>query len=190
MQRSNARGSRSSSKIATSLTLAAASALALAASAGCKAEDSSAPSEVKPVAQAVTPAPPDVAAPPKDAVKTASGLYTKVLQPGTGPEHPQRFDIELINYAGWRKDGTMFDRSGGKKPYSINLAQVVPGWAEGLELMVAGEKRRLWIPAKLAFGDTPHPSGYAEVYGDIVVDVELVNIDTSKRAIAMKLAQE
>lgn len=174
---------------------------------GCKVEDTDAPA-AKAVAQAVTqapkvaafhpptpmppalPAPPDVAAPPKDAVKTASGLYTKVLQPGTGTEHPRPFDIELINYAGWRKDGVMFDRSGGKKPYSINLNQVVPGWAEGLQLMVVGEKRRLWIPAKLAFGDTPRPSGYAEVSGDVVIDVELVNIDTSKRAIAMQLAQQ
>ena len=39
-------------------------------------------------AQQVAPMPPpaDVAKPPADAVKTASGLASKVLQPGTGTE--------------------------------------------------------------------------------------------------------
>ena len=34
------------------------------------------------------PAPPDVKAPPADAVKTASGLASKVIKPGTGKAHP------------------------------------------------------------------------------------------------------
>ena len=33
-------------------------------------------------------APPDVAAPPADATKSASGLATKVIKPGTGKDHP------------------------------------------------------------------------------------------------------
>jgi hypothetical protein len=180
MQRSNVRrfGSRS--------TIAATCALAVAASiVGCKAEDNDAPA-AKAVSQAVTQAP---GAPPPAFVRQPPPMPPSLPAP-TGTEHPRPFDIELINYAGWRKDGVMFDRSGGKKPYSINLNQVVPGWAEGLQLMVVGEKRRMWIPAKLAFGDTQRPSGYAPVSGDIVVDVELVKIDTSQRAVAMRLAQE
>lgn len=132
------------------------------------------------------PAPADVASPPVDAEKTASGLVTRVLQPGTGDVHPEPGDVEYVSYAGWRKDGVMFDRS-GKHPYSINLNQVVRGWSEGLRLMVAGEKRRLWIPAALAFGDTPRPSGYADVYGDVVIDVELVKIDSRSRSVALAM---
>ena len=41
-------------------------------------------------AQTTIPAPPDVAAPPADAAKTASGLATKVIKPGTGKDHPAR----------------------------------------------------------------------------------------------------
>jgi peptidylprolyl isomerase len=186
------------------LRLVTACVVAVAACAGCKGGDDSPPEE-KSVSQAATPvapassapvaerhikpptmppalpAPPDVAAPPKDAVKLPSGVYTKVLQPGTGTEHPQPSDIEYMNYACWRKDGVMFDRSNGKRPYSMNMAQVIPGWREGLRLMVAGEKRRIWIPKALAWGDNARPSAYADAYGDVVVDVELVKIDTSNR---------
>jgi len=36
------------------------------------------------------PAPPDVAAPPADAMRTADGLASKVLTPGTGADKPAR----------------------------------------------------------------------------------------------------
>ena len=45
------------------------------------------------LAQSTIPAPPDVASPPADAVKTPSGLATKVLTPGKGKEHPTKDDI-------------------------------------------------------------------------------------------------
>src|SRR5207237_3800954 len=44
------------------------------------------------------PAPPDVAAAPKDATKTKSGIAFKVLQPGTGKEHPKAEDTDKVNY--------------------------------------------------------------------------------------------
>jgi hypothetical protein len=39
--------------------------------------------------------------------------------------------------------------------------------------MVEGEKRRFWIPAKMAYGENP-PSGYPA--GTLVFDVELLKI--------------
>ena len=39
--------------------------------------------------------PPDVAAPPADAVKTPSGLASRVLKPGSGTRHPQPTDSVL-----------------------------------------------------------------------------------------------
>ena len=57
------------------------------------------------------PAPPDVAAPPEDASKTASGLATRVLQPGTGKERPRADEIVTVHYTGWTTDGKMFDSS-------------------------------------------------------------------------------
>jgi peptidylprolyl isomerase len=120
------------------------------------------------------PAPADVAAPPADAVKTASGLASKVLIPGTGKDHPQPTDKVKVHYTGWTKSGQMFDSSVQRgEPITFPLNNVIPGWTEGLQLMVAGEKRRLWIPAALAYGEHPRMGAPA---GDLVFDVELIEV--------------
>lgn len=124
------------------------------------------------LAQTEIPAPPDVAAPPADAQVTASGLASKVLTPGTGDVHPGPEDKVRVHYTGWTADGKMFDSSVARdKPIVFGLNQVIAGWTEGVQLMVEGEKRRLWIPAKLAYeGKTNRPQGM------LVFDVELLDI--------------
>jgi peptidylprolyl isomerase len=119
-------------------------------------------------------APPDVAAAPADAVKTPSGLATKVLTPGSGKDHPGPNDKVKVHYTGWTKDGKSFDSSVGGDPAQFGVSQVIKGWTEALQLMVTGEKRRLWIPAALAYGDGPSAGGAPK--GDLVFDVELLDI--------------
>src|SRR5215510_12100281 len=118
------------------------------------------------------PAPPDVKAPPADAVKTASGLATKELKPGTGKEHPAADDLVMIHYSGWTTDGKMFDSSVARnQPSTFGVSRVIPGFSEGLQLMVAGEKRRLWIPEAIAYkGQAGRPKGM------LVFDVELIDM--------------
>jgi peptidylprolyl isomerase len=117
------------------------------------------------------PAPPDVAAPPADATVTASGLASKVLKPGTGTLKPSARSQVLVHYTGWTTNGEMFDSSVTRnEPIDFGLNQVIPGWTEGLQLMVVGEKRRLWIPAKLAYEGMP-----GRPQGMLVFDVELLD---------------
>jgi FKBP-type peptidyl-prolyl cis-trans isomerase len=126
------------------------------------------------------PAPEDVAAPPKDAKKTASGLATKVLTPSKSKEHPTDADQVKVHYSGWTKDGKMFDSSVQRgEPTSFAVTQVIPGWTEALKLMTVGEKRRLWIPAKLAYGEKAPPGAPA---GDLTFDVELLEILAAPKA--------
>src|SRR5690606_33563686 len=100
--------------------------------------------------------PSDVAAAPEDAEKTASGLASKVLKKGEGKEHPKATSNVRVHYSGWTTDGKLFDSSVLRdEPIVFPLNRVIPGWTEGVQLMVAGEKRRFWIPAKLAYGDNP-----------------------------------
>jgi len=116
-------------------------------------------------------APPDVAAPPADAVKTPSGLATKVLARGSGKDHPTKDDVVVVHYTGWKTDGSMFDSSVGRgKPSTFGVKGVIAGFGEGLQMMVSGEKRRLWIPESLAY------RGQREPKGMLVFDVELIDI--------------
>ncbi|MBN9165951.1 MAG: FKBP-type peptidyl-prolyl cis-trans isomerase [Myxococcales bacterium] len=119
------------------------------------------------------PAPADVGAAPADATKTSSGVASKVLTAGTGKDHPGPTDKVKVHYTGWTKDGKVFDSSIGKDPLEFGVGDVITGWTEGLQLMVTGEKRRLWIPAALAYGERPRGGAPA---GDLVFDVELLEV--------------
>jgi peptidylprolyl isomerase len=118
------------------------------------------------------PAPADVAAPPADAVRTGSNLASKVLQPGTGTRHPRANSEVTVHYTGWTTDGKSFDSSVAKgAPITFSLDGVIPGWTEGVQMMVEGEKRRFWIPAKLAYDGVP-----GKPQGMLVFDIELIRI--------------
>jgi len=119
------------------------------------------------------PAPADVAAAPADAERTESGLASKVLTPGTGTEHPAATSQVTVQYSGWTTDGRMFDSSVMRgQPATFRLNQVIPGWTEGVQLMVVGEKRRFWIPESLAYAGRP-----GAPQGMLVFDVELLGIE-------------
>ncbi len=118
-------------------------------------------------------APPDVAAPPADATKTPSGLASRVLKAGTGTAKPGPTTGVTVHYTGWTNDGKSFDSSIPRgQPAKFPLNRVIPGWTEGLQLMVVGEERRFWIPEELAYkGKAGKPQGM------LVFDVELISID-------------
>ncbi len=120
------------------------------------------------VAKPTMSVPADVAAIPADALVSSTGLASKVLQVGKGTQKPTASSNVTVHYTGWTTDGKQFDTSQGKEPISFYLSQVIPGWTEGLQLMVAGEKRRFWIPGKLAYDGAP-----SRPQGMLVFDVEL-----------------
>jgi FKBP-type peptidyl-prolyl cis-trans isomerase len=119
------------------------------------------------------PAPPDVAAAPADAVRTPTNLASKVLKPGTGTRHPRPNSRVLVHYTGWTTDGKMFDSSVARgEPIAFGLDEVIPGWTEGVQMMVEGEQRRFWIPARLAYEGRGGPQG------TLVFDIELLKIES------------
>ncbi len=120
--------------------------------------------------------PPDVAAAPGDAMKTRSGLASRVLKPGTGTLRPKSGSTVTVHYSGWTPDGKMFDSSVVKgQPATFPLGEVIRGWTEGVQLMVVGEVRRFWIPGRLAYNGVENQAGAPR--GPLVFDVELIAID-------------
>jgi FKBP-type peptidyl-prolyl cis-trans isomerase len=111
--------------------------------------------------------------PPPEAERTASGIAYQVLTAGTGTTHPRAVDAVTVHYAGWTADGTMFDSSISRgQPVTFGLSEVIPGWTEGVSLMVEGEKTRFWIPANLAYGY----AGGGPV-GQLCFEIELIRIE-------------
>ena len=119
--------------------------------------------------------PEDVAAPPKSAKKTASGIAYRVLEHGTGKDHPTADSTVEVHYTGWTTDGKMFDSSVTRgNPAKFRLRNVIAGWTEGVQLMVVGDRTRFWIPGSLAYGDQPTRPGAPA--GALVFDIQLLAI--------------
>jgi len=106
-------------------------------------------------------------------VTTASGLQYQVVTEGSGAQ-PGPTDNVTVHYQGTTIDGKEFDSSYKRgAPASFPLNRVIPGWTEGLQLMKEGAKYRLFIPAKLAYGER----GAGRDIGPnsaLIFDVELI----------------
>jgi FKBP-type peptidyl-prolyl cis-trans isomerase FkpA len=101
---------------------------------------------------------------------TASGLQFETLTAGKGA-HPTDSDVALINYEGKLLDGTTFDKS--QQPTPMPLKGVVPGFSEALKLMSKGAKFRVWMPAKLGYGEKG--AGPIPANANLVFDIELID---------------
>lgn len=112
-----------------------------------------------------------------EGVKTLpSGLQYLVVKKGSGAVHPRAKDMVKVHYHGTLIDGTVFDSSVDRgQPIEFGLNQVIKGWTEGLQLMVVGEKARLFIPSDLAYGN--RGSGAIEPGSTLIFDVELLGIN-------------
>jgi len=111
-------------------------------------------------------------------ISMPSGLQYVVITEGDGPK-PQSGDTVRVHYEGMLTDGTVFDSSyqtdGGEE---IPLDMVIPGWAEGIQLMNVGSKYRIYIPSHLAYGER----GAGQVippYATLVFTIELLEITKS-----------
>ena len=112
----------------------------------------------------------------KDGVVTLpSGLQYKILQAGTGPK-PTTSDSVVCNYRGTLINGTEFDSSYKRgQPATFPVSGVIKGWTEALQLMPAGSKWQLFVPAELAYGARGAGPGIGP-NSTLVFEVELISI--------------
>jgi|TARA_R100000501_G_scaffold17911_1_gene34605 hypothetical protein len=109
--------------------------------------------------------------------ETDSGLEYQVLREApAGAQKPTADDLILVHYEGRLADGTVFDSSYARgEPAPFAVSQVIPGFAEGLQLMGVDSKYRFFIPSELGYGatgagDTIPPNA------DLMFEVELLGI--------------
>ncbi len=105
-------------------------------------------------------------------VKTASGLLYKVITEGTGKK-PTATSNVMVKYRGSLVNGKVFDES--TSAISLNLAQVISGWTEGLQLMSEGSKYELYLPYDLAYGE--RAQSIIKPYSALIFEVELESVE-------------
>lgn len=129
--------------------------------------------------QEVAPEADSAATPAEDGyITTASGLKYKVVKEGTGNRHPTATDVVSVKYTGRLTSGQIFDSTDnhGGEPISFPLNRVIPGWTEGVQLMVPGDVYEFVIPPQLAYGEKGAP-GAIPPNATLIFEVELVGIE-------------
>ncbi len=118
-----------------------------------------------------------------------SGLQYQVIKAATG-QKPKATDEVTVHYTGTLTNGKKFDSSYDRnEPVTFPLNKVIPGWTEGVQQMPVGSKYRLFIPAKLGYGE----NGAGEdipPYSVLIFDIELIKIGATTPVEAIKPATE
>jgi len=109
-------------------------------------------------------------------ITTSSGLQYQDLVVGTG-ETPTTGKNCIVHYHGTLENGTVFDSSVERNSpfaFPIGVGRVIKGWDEGVMSMKVGGKRKLIIPANLAYGE--RAMGKIPANSTLIFEVELLEI--------------
>jgi FKBP-type peptidyl-prolyl cis-trans isomerase FkpA len=108
-----------------------------------------------------------------NAIKTGTGLYYVINEPGTG-DQPKATSNVTVAYKGYFTNGSVFD-AGKPEGISFGLNEVIKGWTEGIPFFKNGGSGMLLIPAHLGYGSDetgPIPGGSV-----LIFDVKLISIN-------------
>lgn len=110
-----------------------------------------------------------------DTITTPSGLRYVVTRKGKGTK-AKKGDFMEVHYTGTLLDGTVFDSSREREPFTFKLGegQVIRGWDEGIALLQGGDRATFIIPANLAYGE--RAVGPIPANSTLNFDVEVVGI--------------
>ena len=114
---------------------------------------------------------------PEETNQMGESLKIEVLKEGTGLG-AKNGDTVVVHYTGTLIDGKKFDSSLDRgEPYSFPLGagEVIAGWEQGILGMKVGEKRKLFIPSDLAYGERG-ADGIIPPNAPLIFEVELLEI--------------
>jgi FKBP-type peptidyl-prolyl cis-trans isomerase len=109
--------------------------------------------------------------------QTASGLYYKIVEKGTGKQANKRHKVS-VHYTGKLVNGQVFDSSYQRKEpieFTLGIGQVIAGWDEGIALLKEGDKAVLIIPPHLGYG-SQGAGGVIPPNATLIFETELVKV--------------
>lgn len=115
-------------------------------------------------------------------METKDGLTITDIAVGTGQEATSGMTLS-VNYIGTLENGQKFDSSydrGQPFQFVLGAGQVIRGWDVGFEGMKVGGKRRLVVPAALAYGDRGAGNGLIPPGATLVFEVELLAVQQTQ----------
>ena len=104
-------------------------------------------------------------------------LQYKILSSGPAGASPKISDTVAVRYRGTLIDGTLFDVFDPAVKHgdvaTLKMTDVIPGWAEALQMMKPGDKWQLFVPPSLAYADYGPPE--IGMYTTLIYELELVS---------------
>ncbi|WP_101260732.1 FKBP-type peptidyl-prolyl cis-trans isomerase [Labilibaculum filiforme] len=104
------------------------------------------------------------------AQRSESGLYYLISKEGKG-KHPSCNSNITISYIGYFSNGETFDSN---ERLEINMEAVIPGWTEGIQYFKEGGEGILFIPSRLAYGNTDY--GSIPAGSVLIFDIQLIEV--------------
>ena len=106
-----------------------------------------------------------------------SQLRYIVSQAGTGDNARFGNSVE-VHYRGTLLDGTEFDNSEGRGPFTFVLGRndVIAGWTVGFQLLNVGSQAIFFVPSSLAYGNSRGPANNLPLNAVLVFEVTVLDI--------------
>ena len=109
-------------------------------------------------------------------VHTDSGVQSDILQAGQGPG-AKKNDSLTVHYTAWLSTGEKVDSSydrGRSMTFVLGRGEVIDGWDHSLFGIQAGEKRKVTVPASLAYGKKGHSK--IPPNATVIFEIELIKL--------------
>lgn len=113
---------------------------------------------------------------PEGEQQVTEGLTYVEVECGDG-EEAETGDTVTVHYTGTLEDGTEFDSSVGRDPFSFTIGGggVIEGWEQGVPGMRVGGTRELTIAPELAYGESG-AGGVIPPGATLTFEIELIEI--------------
>lgn len=102
-------------------------------------------------------------------ITTSTGLMYYDIEAGEGDIITQDKDYVTVNYALWTYPQTIFVESGAF-PFELGSGIAIDGFDEGVHGMKKNGERQMIVPSNLAYGS-----------GDLMFEIQVTEIDTTRR---------